>query len=110
FHVVSAPGTDSAAVLDGFTVRHGLANVAPHDNGAGLYVVQGSPTVRNTAFRWNRAGGGGAGQRGGGIYTEDGSPLVEDCVFEDNVAVGGGLFAWGGSPVIRRSVFRRNYA
>src|SRR5690606_8474226 len=116
YHVVTASGVDSTAVLDGFTVRHGMAKAAapPHDRGGGLLALSGSPTVRHCTFRLNTAWGipgqGGEG-RGGAVYVEGGSPMVEDTVFEDNSAVvgrGGALYVSGDAPTLRRVEFRRN--
>src|SRR5690606_36345752 len=116
YHVVTANGVDSTAVLDGLTVRHGTARAAtaPHDRGGGLLALNGSPTIRHCTFRLNTAWGipgQGGGGGGGGMYVEGGSPLVEDSVFEDNRGVNGrgaGLHAVASVPVLRRVVFRRN--
>ena len=55
-HVVTGSGTDSTAILDGFTITGGNANgTAPHNQGGGMYSVVGSPTVTNCTFSGNSA-------------------------------------------------------
>src|SRR5690606_38153463 len=109
YHVVTASGVDSTAVLDGLTMERGRASgpAFPHDRGGGLLLLSASPTVRNAHVRLNFAVGGGE-QIGGGLYVEGGSPVIEDAAFEDNGAFGGGLYASAASPVLRRVAFRRN--
>ena len=101
YNVLTAIGTNSATVLDGFTVRHGKASnvTPPFDRGAGLYAPNSDIVVRNSTFRWNVASVGGGSQRGGAIYFEFGMPLVESCTFESNVGLGA-ISDSGGSPLI----------
>lgn len=92
YHVVTASGTDSSAVLDGFTVMDGYANGAdPDGNGAGIYMENGSPTVRNCDITvhtaWDTDGTGGFG---GGAYVAAGAPTFTDCTFSANVAKNAG--------------------
>src|SRR5690606_30759898 len=58
YHVVTASGVDRTAVLDGFTVERGRARGGdpPHDRGAGLLAIEGSPTIRNGRFFRNAIG------------------------------------------------------
>ena len=105
FHVVTARGTDSTAVLDGFTVRggstlgmNGGGLSAYLENGAGVFCWDGSPTLRNCLFRLNQA------LRGGAIYANgetwyDGqiqyvpvSPTIINCYFTENLS-----FIYGGA-------------
>jgi len=86
-HVVNAAGSNATAILDGFTVSEGNANVgsANNDRGGGILCLAGaSPTVRNCHFLANRCTfGGGAG------YVNGSSPRFENTIFENNV---GGSF------------------
>jgi hypothetical protein len=78
YHVVTGSGADPSGVLDGFTVTHGQCD--GFDQGAGLMVVSGSPTVANCLFTLNSAFGGGAS------YASESSPSFIRCVFLDNGA------------------------
>ncbi|MCI0632035.1 MAG: right-handed parallel beta-helix repeat-containing protein, partial [Phycisphaerales bacterium] len=86
YHVLAASGTESSAVLDGFLVREGNANIGddwPTSTmlGGGLFAVSGSPTVRNCRFSSNWAKWGGA------IYVREASSLsVIDCEFLANAS------------------------
>lgn len=113
-HVVVAGGTDRGTVLDGFTIANGHTGPpgtpAGHELmfGSGIYIVDGSPTIRHCKFLHNLAAFGS----GGGIYCRDGSPLIEHCSFIENYAHGGGgggVFIYGDSlPEIRHCEFRGN--
>ncbi|MCK6448303.1 MAG: right-handed parallel beta-helix repeat-containing protein [Planctomycetes bacterium] len=111
FHVVVGSGTDATAVLDGFTIRGGNANVsgANQDRGGGVLCIGGAgPTIRNCVFTANRCTfGGGAG------YANAAGPSFIDCVFDANVggSFGGAFdFANGANVTIDRCVFRNNSA
>ncbi len=88
YHVVTAGDTGPAAVVDGFTIRRGRADGYGDGRGygAGVYMVNGSPTVRNCIIEQNRAS-----DYGGGLYAAgQGGPTLIDCVFRDNHARNGG--------------------
>ncbi|MBK7642979.1 MAG: right-handed parallel beta-helix repeat-containing protein [Planctomycetes bacterium] len=111
YHVVDASGTNATAVLDGFTVRGGNANLgsANQDRGGGILCVGGaSPTVRNCIFRENRCTfGGGAG------YINASAPSFTDCRFENNLGSNfGGAFdmATNVTASFTRCVFSGNSA
>lgn len=107
YHVVTAPG-DATAILDGVVVSDGLADGAnPFDDGAGIYTANGSPTIRNTVVRNNRAIG-----TGGGMLADTGSVTLESVTFEGNIAGagGGGLAIITGTAVLDRVVFEGNVA
>ncbi|UCC31884.1 MAG: right-handed parallel beta-helix repeat-containing protein, partial [Phycisphaerales bacterium] len=92
YHVVTAVGTDSTAMLDGVTVTGANANgQSPHWSGGGLYVTEGSPAVDYCTFERNFAS-----QAGGGVLNVHGSPALTRCMFNHNQASdGGGLAASG---------------
>ncbi len=61
YHVVTGSNTDATAIFEGFTVVAGNADGAPvgsWDSGGGLFIKDGSPTVRQCVFRKNFALGG----------------------------------------------------
>ena len=99
YHVVTASGNDSTAVLDGFTISAGSAccDLDQNDHngwGGGLHGINASPTLIDCTFSFNR------GNRGGGAYLQDGVPTLVGCTFESNIAIGvneygGGLYCQG---------------
>ncbi|MCW5875859.1 MAG: sortase [Anaerolineales bacterium] len=108
YHVVVAGSTDSTAVLDGFTIRDGNANVVafPRSVGGGMYIDGGSPTLSNLVFTANAAGSGG-----GGMYIDGGSPTMIRVAFIGNAASsGGGLSGTNSSFKLTEGVFRGNTA
>ena len=120
YHVVTGNGTDATAVLDGFTITAGNADIAAWGEGGGMLNHGGNPTILNCVFTNNSAlgrGGGmvinhgaptvvncefignSAGSQGGGIKTSssryDPNPILTDCTFINNTANrdGGGIFS-----------------
>ena len=107
YHVVTAAsGTDSTAILDGFTITGGNANgIYPYHRGAGMYNHEGSPKLINVTFSGNSAG------EGGGMYNWNGSPVLTDVGFSDNSAqYGGGMYNWDSSPTLDDVTFSGNWA
>jgi predicted outer membrane repeat protein len=89
FHVVTSSGTDSTAVLDGFTITEGNATEDDKElNGGGILNVGGSPTISNMVISNNK------GIFGGGMFNFDGaSPTVTNVTFIGNSAVrAGGMY------------------
>jgi hypothetical protein len=106
FHVVTASGTDSSAVLDGFTIVHGRADGDDDDSrGGGVINVNGSPTMANVTVVSNFAS-----HLGGGMYSSPGSPSITNAIFSDNTATGegGGMWISSGSPTVVDVVFSAN--
>jgi len=109
YHVVYANNVDALAVLDGFTITSGNANVTTHptDWGAGMYIQDSYLTIRNVVFQYNNAAGGG------GMFINGGAPLLEDVEFKDNNASvnGGGLHTYSGAtPTLTDVSFSGNSA
>lgn len=117
YHVVIGSGTESTAVIDGFTITGGNANgSASEGSGGGMFNYEGNPTVTNCILSSNSANSYGGGMYnykksspivtnciltgnyalyGGSIYNNnDSSPTVTNCMFEDNGATsyGGGMY------------------
>lgn len=113
-HVVVASGTSRDTVLDGFTVADGHTGPPgtpagdPLMFGSGVFIIGGSPTIRNCRFTHNLA----AFAMGGGVYCLDGSPRIEACTFVENYTHGGGggaIFVTGDSrPEITGCLIQRN--
>ena len=140
YHVIYNPsGLDNTAVLDGFTITGGNANVSIDPSyyeyrGGGMYNLSSSPTVTNCTFSGNNAGDGGGmcndnssptvdnctflgnsadGDGGGGgmFNGELSSPTVANCTFSDNSATyGGGMDNYNSSPAVTNCTFSGNSA
>jgi predicted outer membrane repeat protein len=129
--VVTANGTDSTAILDGFTITAGHANTcdtepnnynedpnSPQNNGAGMYIHAGSPTLTNCTFHRNTAQVtecSGAG--GGGIFAYNSNPTLRNCSFIENIVFGGNWSSHGGgmyninsNPILSSCLFKGNIA
>ena len=138
FHVVTGSGVDPTAILDGFTITAGNANMGILDDnrrGGGITNVSGSPTLTNLIFSSNTADEG-AGManfessspiltsvtfssntslvNGGGMSNRNNSsPILNDVTFNGNSAVnaGGGMFNFfQSSPILNNVVFSANIA
>jgi len=131
YHVVTAIGTASGTLLDGFVVTRGHAWAAsPNNRGAGMYIPNGSLTVRDARFVDNQAADDGAGiyatgeltlegvefrdgvtssfGDGGGLFAS-GDITLTDCSFFDNAGrLGGGARFSTGTFVLERCVFEGN--
>jgi len=102
----TAEGKDS--ILDGFTVRNGKA---PY--GAGVYIKEASPTIRNSILTGNTATGQFG--RGGGIGVTGvwAHPFITCTKFLGNTAdyAGGGLASThSANPYLRSNLFGANRA
>src|SRR5574341_509497 len=116
YHVVTGSGTDSSALLDGFTITAGQANAtAPNDSGGGLYNSGGggmynyssSPTLTDVTFSGNSV------SNGGGMYNvNNSSPTLTGVTFSGNSATvyGGGMYNSGGSPTLTNVILWGNTA
>ena len=85
YHVVRGDGVSASAVLDGFVIKDGWAAVFPENDGGGIHIVGGSPTINNCTIRLNGAAGDG-----GGAYLENSSSVFTNVIFEDNNSDNGG--------------------
>jgi predicted outer membrane repeat protein len=112
YHVVDGSGTDTSALLDGFTISDGAAS----DYAGGMLLLNGSPTLVDITFTNNRVTGPASRGAGAGLYNQGGSPSLRDVAFEQNsvsgvdVAQGGGMYSQGGSPKLINVSFRENTA
>jgi predicted outer membrane repeat protein len=115
YNVVTASGTDTSAVLDGFTITDGRADGpnnsdVNHRAGAGIWNDSGSPTFTNCTVTGNYAR-----VAGGGMFNRNAShPILARCMFIANVAAegnGGGMLSNSEShPTITDCVFTGNSA
>lgn len=95
YHVVTAHGTSSATLFDGFFVTGGNADIGDFFGG-GFYALNSSAVIRNSQFWWNDAYLGG----GVSFRCDQGQiefPVIENCNFFRNTASGeGGGIYWEG--------------
>ncbi|MBI5762249.1 MAG: hypothetical protein HZA51_01855 [Planctomycetes bacterium] len=108
-HVVEAIGVDASAVLDGFTIRRGMADGGfPYDRGGGIYVSTASPTIVACSISSNTSSSNG----GGVDVSSNSSPSFTNCSFVNNATTGngGGMFSNGGTPLLTGCVVSNNSA
>jgi predicted outer membrane repeat protein len=127
YHIVTGNGTNSTAVLDGFTITGGNADAYqsnsglnntilippplfdPKKWGGGMYNDSGSPTINNCTFSSNASRKGGAT-----VYNKvSSSPTFSNCTFNGNHAgeYGGGIYSTGScNPTLTDCTFRGNSA
>jgi hypothetical protein len=111
YHVVVGSGAAATAILDGFTIRGGVANGATasnQDKGGGLIVTgSGNPTFRNCIVTANTCTfGGGAG------YVLTAGATFADCQFISNTggSFGGAFDTNNATTKFERCIFRGNSA
>lgn len=108
YHVVI--GADRA-VLDGFTITGGNANVSGYyfrGFGGGIHCINVSQTISNCVITNNNCSADG-----GGMFNYESDPTVTNCFFIDNktsTGCGGGMWNCYGSPTITNCVFSGNTA
>lgn len=115
-HVVVGSGVGPGAVLDGFVITAGAYGPPgtpagdPLLYGSGLYIVDGSPTIRGCTIVNNLAGFG----PGAGAFLWNSDAAFEGCTFERNyvhLGSGGAIYLGGASqPSISGCAFRQNVA
>jgi len=132
YHVVKGGGTNSSAVLDGFTITAGRANGLNQYYGGGMENLSSSPTLSNLNFSGNWADHNGGGMRnyqsspaltnvsfngnkassGGGMNNyASSSPTLTDVSFNGNEAgIGGGMENSSSSPTLTNVSFTGNNA
>ena len=93
YHVVVGNGTNSTAIIDGFSITGGNASndgvLLDTRYGGGIYIENGSPIIRNCLIRKNRTE-----LDGGGLFCYNSSyPVLLNCIFQGNYArqSGGGM-------------------
>ena len=112
YHVIfnDNNGLDSTAILEGFTIAGGHANLSSSlfDIGGGMLNLSSSPHLINCTFRDNLAS-----NQGGGMYNSSSSPILTNCKFQSNSAdgEGGGMYNFlSSSPQLVNCSFQGNSA
>lgn len=109
FHIIFnfINGIDSSAILDGFHIVGGNANIDPPNHvGGGLYNKQASPTVANCTFYGNNGGYGG-----GGNYNDLSTISLDNCIFYNNTGTfrGGGMYSDASTMTMNNCTFFNNH-
>jgi predicted outer membrane repeat protein len=105
YHVVTGNSTSNTAVLDGFSISGGNANGSSNlGNGGGIFITDGSPTLRNLIVENNNA------TNGGGIYNVTGAnPTITNTTFRNNTASNGGaIYNTSSNPTLTDVTFTNN--
>ena len=110
FYHPSGTALDNTAILDGFTVTGGNADLLSGDSyqGGGMYNNGSSPTIQNVTFSGNDSY-----MTGGAIINRSSSdPVITNCTFIGNTSdnYGGAIYNNGSSPTISGSSFSENTA
>ncbi|MHC4439481.1 MAG: right-handed parallel beta-helix repeat-containing protein, partial [Planctomycetota bacterium] len=106
YQIVTGNGTDETAILDGFTITGGNADLFTDRNGGGLLNEYGSPQIINCTFSENSAQ-----YYGGAIYNYYGNPTFINCTFTQNSArTGGGIYNYYGDSTFIDCTFTQNSA
>lgn len=102
YSVVRASRNDRTAVLDGFIVRDGYADVTP-GRGGGLLAESTALVVRHCVFEENASS-----QEGSAIYAAGGfaAPTFIDCTIRDSA--GGAVMLSASGTLVVRCRFERN--
>ncbi len=89
YHVVDGAGASSSAILDGVTITHGNADIVPApgtttslDEGAGLFLSGGAPTLRNVTLIDNVAR-----EQGGGLWSGRARPAINSLTIGSNASL-----------------------
>ncbi|UCF04982.1 MAG: choice-of-anchor D domain-containing protein, partial [bacterium] len=106
YHVVTASGTDSTAILDGFIVSGGY-DYGGDGAGGGIYNLFGSPIIANVIVSGNYVS-----NLGGGMFNWYGDAKLVNVIFSGNSAgnVGGGMGNMNSSPNLVNVTFSGNTA
>ncbi len=105
YHVVTAMGVDSTAMVDGLH----LSSERWHSSHGKAAWVDGSPVFRNCTIADIEC----TSVQGGGVHCAGGNPLFEQCTFR-NINVdgswgqGSGLYSAGGAVTVRACLFENN--
>lgn len=106
--VTFASGEGKNSILNGFTVRNGKAAY-----GAGVYIKEASPTIRNSILTRNAAIGEFGKGGGIGVFGVWAHPSITCTQLRGNTAdyAGGGLASsYSANPYLRSNLFEGNHA
>ncbi len=78
-NVLELSNATNSTIVDGCTIRN--SNSSGGSNGGGIYVYNGSPTIRNCKLVFNR---------GRALLIQHGSPYIVNCQISWNISSSGG--------------------
>jgi len=113
YHVVMGSRTDETAILEGFTITAGNADlILGSQGGGGMRNEYGSPKLANLTFSSNTTQPRWGGSGGGGMYNADSSPIMNNCDFTGNITneSGGGMYNERSNPRLVECTFSYNYS
>jgi predicted outer membrane repeat protein len=135
YHVLFGSQIDSTAILNGFTITAGNADINswPNNAGGGMYNYNSHPMLRDVTFSSNSAEGNGGGMlnelgsnstlmnvtfsgntafHGGGIHNYLAGMTLTNVTFWNNSAAfyGGAILNGGSSPTLMNVTFSGNSA
>ena len=104
-HAVRCFSITETVLIDGFTVKNGYNQ----GSGAGIYIMDAAPIIRNCQFEANRADATGGAVYNSGFNCEA-SPEISGCIFNGNKAVhkGGAIYNAYSAPLISGCKFTSN--
>ena len=114
YHVVTADGVNSTAILDGFVIESGYADGGGtgQNSGGGLYLTNSSPTISYCIIQSNFAN-----SLGGGMYLSTSSPTITNAKIKGNTSSssssshgGGGIYMFDGNPTLANVSISGNLA
>ena len=108
YHVVRSENANNTAILDGFYIHSGNANVGnfPNNSGGGIYCYNSGIQISNCTVYFNQA------NEGGGLYSNLSSSVFSNCFFKSNKVVtgGAGVYVYNNSnPYFYNCVFQGNF-
>lgn len=74
YHVVRCINQPQISTIDGFIIEAGNADSSNADFGAGMYILNAQPIIKNCTFRINYAISSGAG-----IQNATANPTIDNC-------------------------------
>jgi hypothetical protein len=82
-------GQTTATVIEGFTIRHGVrdAGASANNFGAGVYILNSSPTIRGNWLHSNYTSSGGGGICGEGFY----GIIEQNRIYRNRAHYGSGI-------------------
>jgi predicted outer membrane repeat protein len=117
-HIVTSINDTAATLLEGFTITGGNSmpgsaggsitvegKTLNRNQGAGIYVINGSIEIEKVILEKNKA------QFGGGMYNFESDVKIKESIFYTNFAFGGGgIYNSSSSPMIENTIFAENSA
>ncbi len=104
--IIADSGETAATVFEGFQLRNFHRGTTIGNQGAGITILNSSPTIRDCWFESNSA------YRGAAMWIFNSTSIIEDCRFVGNASThqGGAVFTDSSAPTFSRCYFEGNTA